>query len=590
MKKYDLVSILGAAACIALLAGVFVWNYKHPPRRAVPPQAPAPAAASQAVASAEAGTSAATTGTETAKAMLPATPAQVDLERAVKLAVPGEFTATIDANGRGVAAVEMAKHKVQSRNAEERKNPLVMRTRGNQFLSLGGITLYNVADGLTQGEREVSVRRVNADTTLEFTETWKTGPGSVPEHDYEITYVLKIKNNGDKTQTLNSLTLDCGELQNFISDEQNTSNFLGGIAGSVAYGAPGSRSAELLSMKDLRKKMDAKRIEKLASTPAAWVAVDSRYFVFALLDVEVGGRRQNGFAGVVANCPNPDAADAQLLFHAAAYLPELKLGPKEETEVVVHAYAGPKRLQRLQKMDNGIDSIMGMDYFFFWHFRWMGWLGRLLLESLNLVARIFGGAGWAYGIGIILVTLVVKLIFMPLAWKSSRSMKAMSALQPQLKALREKYKDDPQHMYYEQQKLFKENNVSQFGGCLPMLVQIPVFFAMYNTFRAAFEIRNASFLWVADLSMPDRIFNLPIHPLALLTGVTMYLQQRLTPMPDPQQARMMNIMSLVFIVFFYNMPAGLTLYMTVNQLFSIVQMYFFRQWEKSDPLPATTAK
>ena len=197
--------------------------------------------------------------------------------------------------------------------------------------------------------------------------------------------------------------------------------------------------------------------------------------------------------------------------------------------------------------------------------------------------------GWAYGIGIILVTLVVKLIFMPLAWKSSRSMKAMSALQPQLKAIREKYKDDPQHMYYEQQKLFKENNVSQFGGCLPMLVQIPVFFAMYNTFRAAFEIRNAAFLWVADLSMPDRIFNLPIHPLALLTGVTMYLQQRLTPMPDPQQAKMMNIMSLVFIVFFYNMPAGLTLYMTVNQLFSIVQMYFFRKWESSAPLPAQAA-
>ena len=159
-------------------------------------------------------------------------------------------------------------------------------------------------------------------------------------------------------------------------------------------------------------------------------------------------------------------------------------------------------------------------------------------------------------------------------------MKKMSALQPQLKALREKYKEDPQRMYYEQQKLFKENNVSQTGGCLPMLVQIPVFFAMFNTFRGAIEIRNTPFLWVADLSMPDPIFGLPIHPLAIMTGVTMLIQQRLQPMPDPNQAKMMTIMSLVFVVFFYNMPAGLTLYMTVNQLTSIIQMYCFKKLEK----------
>lgn len=147
-------------------------------------------------------------------------------------------------------------------------------------------------------------------------------------------------------------------------------------------------------------------------------------------------------------------------------------------------------------------------------------------------------------------------------------------------------------MYYEQQKLFKENNVSQTGGCLPMLVQIPVFFAMFNTFRGAIEIRNAGFLWVADLSMPDPIFGLPIHPLAIMTGLTMFLQQRLQPMPDPNQARMMNIMSLVFVVFFYNMPAGLTLYMTVNQLTSIAQMLCFKWLEKraAKNAPAAAAR
>jgi len=141
-------------------------------------------------------------------------------------------------------------------------------------------------------------------------------------------------------------------------------------------------------------------------------------------------------------------------------------------------------------------------------------------------------------------------------------------------------------MYAKQQELFKANNVSQMGGCLPMLLQIPVFFALFNTFRNAIELRHAGFLWAMDLSMPDdlffTLFGLPIRPFALLMGASMYWQQKLTPSPDPNQARMMNIMSLVFIFMFYSLPSALTLYMTVNQLLSIAQMLITRKFEKPD--------
>ena len=153
----------------------------------------------------------------------------------------------------------------------------------------------------------------------------------------------------------------------------------------------------------------------------------------------------------------------------------------------------------------------------------------------------------------------------------------MQALKPELDALRAKYKDDPSTMYRKQQELFKKNNVSQLGGCLPMLLQIPVFFALFNTFRNAIEMRHASFLWAYDLSMPDTLsFSseaIPIRPLALLMGLTMYFQQKMTPNPDPQQAKMMSFMTIFFMVLFYGMPSALTLYLSVSYVLGILQTY-----------------
>ena len=189
-----------------------------------------------------------------------------------------------------------------------------------------------------------------------------------------------------------------------------------------------------------------------------------------------------------------------------------------------------------------------------------------------------------YGLAIIVITVIIKLLFWPLTQASTRSMKRMQELQPQMKALQEKYKDDPRKMNMKLMEFMKENKVSPLGGCLPMLLQIPVFFGFYRMIQSAIELRGARFLWACDLSQPDTILmlpglNFPVNPLPLLMGATMLWQARLTPPSpgmDPVQQKMMRYMPLMFMVFLYNFSAGLTLYWTVQNLLTIAQMKLTR--------------
>ena len=576
MKNYDAVSIIGTAVCVLAIAFAFVWNVKHPAPR---PQQPATPVVSVESTEAEV---AETAAAETSALPLPPPAAENAPElvvpaeaEPVALTVDGEFTVAVDPAGRGVSTVTLAQYPVQTKDPAKKDARVVMGRKEVPVLALNtpGFTLYELQPAEIS-EKSVTTHRMDGARQWQFDESWAVASETVG--DYEIAYTLTVTNRSGEARTLSDLWLECGALPSFLSDETNVS-FSRGITGSMAYGIPVKDTAKLLQMKQLTDKMTPDKVAGYAVTPANWLCVNSKYFLFALRQLTLDGQPAV-FPGFKADAA---PAVAEQLFHAQGKLPEISLAPGQSHTFTVTGYAGPKKYQRLQQMGQGIESIVGMNLFFFWNTNWMGWICRILLEFLNFVAGWFP-ASVAYGMGIILVTLLVKLVFLPLAWKSTRDMRKMSAVQPQLKVLREKYKNDTQHLYYEQQKLFKENGVSQFGGCLPMLVQIPVFFAMFNTFRGAIEIRLAPFLWVADLSMPDAIFGLPIHPLALLTGATMYVQQRLTPMPDPNQAKMMNMMSIVFIFFFYNMPAGLTLYMTVNQLFSIVQMLLFRKWEKKN--------
>jgi YidC/Oxa1 family membrane protein insertase len=209
----------------------------------------------------------------------------------------------------------------------------------------------------------------------------------------------------------------------------------------------------------------------------------------------------------------------------------------------------------------------------------MEWIGVPILLLMNWV---YGHVG-NYGVAIILLTVLSKVLFYPLTVKSMRSMKAMQALQPQINALRTKYKSDPQRVQRETLELYRQHKVNPMGGCLPMVAQIPVFYALYLALSVSVELQNAEFicfgrifgvdLWICDLSAQDPTYILPV-----LMGVTMFIQQKMTPvMGDPRQAKMMLVMPFVFTIMFVNLPAGLVLYWTVSNVLQIMQQWWMER-------------
>ncbi|MDQ3622043.1 MAG: YidC/Oxa1 family insertase periplasmic-domain containing protein [Verrucomicrobiota bacterium] len=244
------------------------------------------------------------------------------------------------------------------------------------------------------------------------------------------------------------------------------------------------------------------------------------------------------------------------------------LQPGETLSRGFNLYAGPREYRRLRELGNSEDEIMDFGMF--------GIVSKTLLNSMNTLERWFGNYAWA----ILVLTLIIKSLMWPLQNKATNSMKRMQALQPKMTELREKFKDDPQRMNTELMKLYKDYGVNPFSGCLPMLIQIPIFFGFYNMLGKAVELRNSKFLWVQDLSQPDTIFYLgfiPVNPLPLLMAATMFWQMAISPKSgDPVQQRVFMFVPLIFIFFCYNFASALALYWTVQNLFSIVQLYATR--------------
>jgi YidC/Oxa1 family membrane protein insertase len=210
---------------------------------------------------------------------------------------------------------------------------------------------------------------------------------------------------------------------------------------------------------------------------------------------------------------------------------------------------------------------------------------RIVSEFLlSWMHRLKGWLG-SYALAIIVLTLIIKTGLWPLQNIATRSMKRMQLLQPKMTALKDNYKDDPTRMNQEVMKLYKEYRVNPLSGCLPMLIQIPIFFGFYSMLGSAIELRNSGFLWVNDLSQPDTVFHLagiPVNILPLCMAGTMFWQMAISPKSgDPTQQRVFMFMPLMFVFFCYNFASALALYWTVQNLFSIVQLYATR----NQPLP-----
>jgi YidC/Oxa1 family membrane protein insertase len=239
-------------------------------------------------------------------------------------------------------------------------------------------------------------------------------------------------------------------------------------------------------------------------------------------------------------------------------------------------FIGPKDLDILRSVGRALERSIDFGYFAF--------VAIPLLSVMHFSHRLTG----SYGIDIILLTILIKILLAPLTHKSFVSMKRMQKLQPQMERIKERFKDDREKLNKEVMELYRRNKVNPLGGCLPMLLQFPVFIGLYNALLTPIELRHAPFLWIKDLSRPDWEsmpfalggWNLGIPVLTLLMGASMFIQQWMTPsVGDPNQRRMMMMMPIVFTAMFVTFPAGLTIYWLVNNVLTIAQQYLINRMD-----------
>lgn len=302
--------------------------------------------------------------------------------------------------------------------------------------------------------------------------------------------------------------------------------------------------------------------------PQKWVAIKSRFFVSTLTASEPNC----GFSLTTVR-DMKQAHYSLTSLSANMIFPGRVLDQGEALTRTYTLFIGPKKLSLLRSMGNQMQDVM--EFGFFW------WFCELLLPTLNFFYLLIPN----YGVAIILLTFLVRILFWPLTHKSTVSMRKMQEIQPKLKEIQAKFKDDPTKLQQETLACYKENKVNPLSSCLPMLIQIPVFIALFTVLRSAVELRYASFLWIADLSEPENLFAgmVPLigslNILPILMAGTMALQTYLTPSSgDPAQQRMMMVMMPLMMLFmFYSFPSALSLYWTVSQILSIVQMLMMRR-------------
>ena len=245
-------------------------------------------------------------------------------------------------------------------------------------------------------------------------------------------------------------------------------------------------------------------------------------------------------------------------FSAGMILPAVKLNPGEEKTIAMRLYAGPQELEKIKSLAPGLDLVV--DY------GWLTVLAYPIFVLLNWINRVV--VNW--GVSIILLTVLIKLAFYPLSAAGYKSMAKMRKLAPRLQTLKERYGDDRQKLHEGMMKIYQEEKINPMGGCLPILVQIPVFIALYWVLMGAVELRQAPFaLWIHDLSKPDPFYILPV-----VMAITSFIQVKLSPAsPDPVQQKVMMAMPVIFSVMFLFFPAGLVLYWLVNNVLSILQQW-----------------
>ncbi|MBU4199577.1 MAG: membrane protein insertase YidC [Verrucomicrobia bacterium] len=482
-----------------------------------------------------------------------------------------EAAVTVSSWGGGVTAVKLNNYR---QSVDRHSGPVVLDFSDFPSLTYAGLPELSSKDVF-------DLASDSAGTSLQVSKT--TGPGLrftrtfILDQDYQLKIQDVFLNEGREPITLRDHEIQVGPMR--MTGETRTMglDYLGVDAlpsaggEGVIYWAGKLVKLFKSDMKDRGLAGVPKYISQKENTPVDWVAVKSKFFVEIL--APEGGTAAYRVRAERALTPGErqDASQAPksaeiASVSATALFSEITLAPGESLTRSLNYYVGPKKYSILKRLGLHQEEVMD--------FGWWKPVCKFLLVVLNIIYDYVPN----YGIAIILLTILIRIIFWPLTHKSTESMKKMQELQPLMTELRAKYKDNPKKMQEETMGLYKKHKVNPVSGCLPMLIQIPVFVALFVVLRSAIELRFANFLWISDLSEPENllagILPYPLNILPIFMAVTMAWQQKLTPTSgDPNQQKMMLIfMPVMMLVMFYKMPSALVLYWSANQVIMIAQM------------------
>ncbi len=459
---------------------------------------------------------------------------------------------TISERGAEVKGVVLKEYRVSANEDSEQLELISTENReGTVLVGFDGDRLNHIKDKKFSAQNEKEFISV-IDKEKEVSFKYKNKDGVIIEKRfsfhpdrYVIGYKIKIYNGSE--QRLNE-KMFLSLLKH--SPEQKR---MYGFEGPSAY---------------VDNKLKQIKISKIEENPLTqgdikWVALQDRYFMSAFFPEDIIKTGMKLFK------------DEKEIIKITYIQPINDIRKGESKTFSYNLYFGPKSLEQLKKVGNELEEAVNFGMF------------DILAKPCLWIMNFFYGHIPNYGLSIILLTLFIKIVLWPLGTKSYKSMAEMKKVQPIMKEIREKHKDDKKKMNEEIMGLYKTYKINPLGGCLPMVVQIPVFFALYRMLYEAIELRHAPFFgWIKDLSAPDRLFDfgmsipfmeppIGIPVLTIIMGGTMFLQQKMSPpVGDPAQAKMMMMMPIVFTVIFVNFSSGLVLYWLINNIFSISQQYW----------------
>lgn len=476
---------------------------------------------------------------------------------------------TISSAGGGVAAAELKKYRATNDPASGPVRFEFLNEKSASYTRLPGFSAGDVFNVCSSSWKSVVMERTN-DNGLHLKRSITLG------EDYLLKIEDVFSNNAEEPRTVPQHLFHLASLSDAEIRARSAGQHNFGVDVLLSAGGEGVKhwSSKLPGLfKTARKERRLPRLPETitisTNTPADWVAAKNKFFVQILEpDTESSGyvlragRRilpgESGDSRV-----NPRNAEVNMA-SVSLILPDFQLNSGEERILKTSYYIGPKKLSILENLGLHKDQIM--------EFGWWSPLCKILLRVLNAIHSLIP----SYGMAILLLTILIRILFWPLTHKSSESMKKMQELQPQMLEIRKKYENNPKLMQAETMALYKRNKVNPMSGCLPMLIQIPVFIALFVVLRSAIELRFADFLWIKDLSAPERlladVLPIPLNILPIIMAVTMAWQQMLTPTSDPNQQKIMAIfMPAMMLVMFYNMPSALVLYWSASQCIMIGQ-------------------